>query len=128
MGKTKKSKKRLGKYLPNRKQFLGGIFVFALLGLTFAFAAVRAVEVPAPSDVSQAQATIIYYDDGVTELGRLGESNRVSLDITDIPKTTQEAILAAEDRAFYEHGGFSVRGIARALFSNTTSGTTSKSA
>lgn len=124
MGKTKKSKKRLGKYLPNRKQLLAGTFVFGLLGLTFVFAAVRAVEVPAPSDVSQAQATIIYYDDGVTELGRLGESNRVSLDITDIPKVTQEAILAAEDRAFYEHGGFSVRGIARALFSNTTSGTT----
>lgn len=124
MSKSKKSKLGLRKYLPSRKQFLIGTFVTGILGLTFAFAAVRAVEVPAPSDVSQAQATILYYDDGVTELGRLGESNRVSLDITEIPKTAQEAVLAAEDRGFYEHGGFSVRGIVRAFFSNATSNTT----
>lgn len=131
MGKTKKSRPKLKlpkvglfKKLPSRKQFLVGGFITAFLGLTFMFAAVRAVEVPTPSDVSQAQATILYYDDGTTELGRLGESNRVSLDITDIPKTTQEAVLAAEDRGFYEHGGFSLRGIFRAFFSNATSSTT----
>ena len=90
MGKPKKkSKSKLRKYLPTRNQFLIGLFVTGLLGITFIFAAVRAVEVPAPSDVSQAQATILYYDDGVTELGRLGESNRVSLALTDIPVLTQ---------------------------------------
>ncbi len=122
--KAKKLKKKLKNYLPNRKQILGFILVSGVLGLTFAFAAVRAVQVPVPSDLSQAQATIIYYDDGETELGRLGESNRVSLELSDIPKSTQEAILAAEDRDFYEHGGFSVRGIARAIFTNATSNST----
>ncbi len=120
----KKSKSNLRRFLPSRNQFLIGLFVTGLLGVTFIFAAVRAVEVPAPSDVSQAQATILYYDDGVTELGRLGESNRVSLTLTDIPVLTQQAVLAAEDRDFYEHGGFSVRGIVRAFFSNATSSTT----
>jgi membrane peptidoglycan carboxypeptidase len=120
----KKSKSNLRRFLPSRNQFLIGLFVMGLLGVTFIFAAVRAVEVPAPSDVSQAQATILYYDDGVTELGRLGESNRVSLTLTDIPVLTQQAVLAAEDRDFYEHGGFSVRGIVRAFFSNATSSTT----
>lgn len=125
MGKPKKkSKFKLRKYLPTRNQFLIGFFVSGVLGVTFIFAAVRAVEVPAPSDVSQAQATILYYDDGVTELGRLGESNRVSLPLLEIPVLTQQAVLAAEDRDFYEHGGFSVRGIARAFFSNATSNTT----
>ena len=120
----KKSKSNLRRFLPSRNQFLIGLFVTGLLGVTFIFAAVRAVEVPAPSDVSQAQATILYYDDGVTELGRLGESNRVSLTLTDIPVLTQQAVLAAEDRDFYEHGGFSVRGIVRAFFNNATSSTT----
>jgi membrane peptidoglycan carboxypeptidase len=125
MSKSKKSKKGLGKFLPTRKQLLTSIGVIGFLGITFAFAAVRAVSVPAPSDVSQAQASILYYDDGVTELGRLGESNRVSLDITQIPKTAQQAVLAAEDRGFYEHGGFSITGIIRAFFSNATSDSTS---
>ena len=120
----KKFKFKVRKYLPTRNQFLIGLFVTGVLGITFIFAAVRAVEVPAPSDVSQAQATILYYDDGVTELGRLGESNRVSLPIAEIPVLTQEAVLAAEDRDFYEHGGFSVRGIVRAFFNNATSNTT----
>ena len=120
----KKFKFKVRKYLPTRNQFLIGLFVTGVLGITFIFAAVRAVEIPAPSDVSQAQATILYYDDGVTELGRLGESNRVSLPIAEIPVLTQEAVLAAEDRDFYEHGGFSVRGIIRAFFNNATSNTT----
>jgi len=120
----KKFKFKVRKYLPTRNQFLIGLFVTGVLGITFIFAAVRAVEIPAPSDVSQAQATILYYDDGVTELGRLGESNRVSLPIAEIPVLTQEAVLAAEDRDFYEHGGFSVRGIVRAFFNNATSNTT----
>ncbi len=39
-----------------------------------------------------------------------------------IAKTTQEAVVASEDKDFYKHGGFDVFGIARALFSNLTAG------
>ena len=125
MRNLKSLRKSLAKRLPSRKRLLGGFVTLFFLGLVFTFAAVRAVDVPAPSDVSQAQATILYYDDGVTELGRLGESNRVSLDLAQIPVIAQEAVLAAEDRGFYEHGGFSLTGIVRAFFSNALSSTTS---
>ena len=125
MRNLKSLRKSLAKRLPSRKRLLGGLVTLFFLGIVFTFAAVRAVDVPAPSDVSQAQATILYYDDGVTELGRLGESNRVSLDLTQIPVIAQEAVLAAEDRGFYEHGGFSLTGIVRAFFSNALSSTTS---
>ncbi|MEY4311500.1 MAG: hypothetical protein RLZZ571_270 [Actinomycetota bacterium] len=118
MSKAKMPKLNLHFKLPTRRQFVTGSIVTAVLGIVFLFAAVRAVEVPAPNDVSQAQATILYYDDGTTELGRLGEANRVSLNLAEIPVTVQEAVLAAEDRDFYEHGGFSIRGISRALFNN----------
>jgi membrane peptidoglycan carboxypeptidase len=125
MRNLKSLRKSLAERLPSRKRLLGGFVTLFFLGLVFTFAAVRAVDVPAPSDVSQAQATILYYDDGVTELGRLGESNRVSLDLAQIPVIAQEAVLAAEDRGFYEHGGFSLTGIVRAFFSNALSSTTS---
>ena len=118
MSKAKMPKLNFRFKLPTRRQFVTGFIVTAVLGIVFLFAAVRAVEVPAPNDVSQAQATILYYDDGTTELGRLGEANRVSLNLAEIPVTVQEAVLAAEDRDFYDHGGFSIRGISRALFNN----------
>lgn len=38
--------------------------------------------------------------------------------IADIPKDTQEAVISVEDKEFYEHPGFSVRGIGRAIVEN----------
>ena len=86
--------------------------------------AVNNTRVPQPSELSTAQTTIFYYDDGVTEIGRLGEANRESIDIAQIPLETQQAVLAAEDRQFYQHGGFSVRGISRAILNNLSRSST----
>jgi membrane peptidoglycan carboxypeptidase len=88
------------------------------LGIGALAYAVKTTKIPDPNEVSQAQATIFYYDDGVTELGRLGEANRVSVPIDQIPLQTQRTILSAEDRTFYQHGGFSVKGISRAILNN----------
>lgn len=41
-----------------------------------------------------------------------------------IPKELQQAIIATEDRRFYEHGALDVIGISRAIIVNTTSGET----
>lgn len=38
--------------------------------------------------------------------------------IADIPKYTQQAVISVEDRKFYEHQGFSVSGIGRAIVSD----------
>ena len=114
----RKDKRGLMRIIPSFKQaatlaFVGfGVAVIALA------VSVRLIEVPQASQISTAQTTILYYDDGVTELGRLGEANRVSVDFERIPLQTQQAMLAAEDREFYEHGGFSFRGISRAVVTN----------
>ncbi|MDP4666700.1 MAG: penicillin-binding protein, partial [Candidatus Nanopelagicales bacterium] len=116
--KSRKPKRNLRRLLPSFRQ----LFVVALVGFGLAVLAlsfsVRVAAVPAPSEISVAQTSILYYDDGVTELGRLGEANRVSVNMEQIPLLTQQAILAAEDRDFYNHGGFSIRGISRAIFTN----------
>ena len=106
-------------------RFIPSLKVFALLavfGIASAFIAiaiaVKVVAIPKASEIATAQTTILYYDDGVTELARLGDANRVSVDFSEIPIVAQQAMLAAEDREFYNHGGFSVRGITRAVVTN----------
>lgn len=114
----RKDKRGLMRFIPSIKQVLALAFLgFGIAVIALAFA-VRLISVPQPSQIATAQTTILYYDDGVTELGRLGEANRVSIDFYQVPLQTQQAMLAAEDREFYEHGGFSIRGISRAVVTN----------
>jgi len=114
----RKDKRGLMRFIPSIKQLLTLAFLgFGVAVITLAIS-VRLISVPQASEISTAQTTILYYDDGVTELGRLGEANRVSIEFDQIPVQTQQAMLAAEDREFYEHGGFSIRGISRAVVTN----------
>ncbi len=46
------------------------------------------------------------------------EQNRLPVEISQVPKTLQNAFIAAEDVRFYEHHGIDPRGIARALYNN----------
>jgi membrane peptidoglycan carboxypeptidase len=80
--------------------------------------------VPTPNELATSEATIVYYADGKNEVGRLGEATRRSVTLDDIPVDVQQAVLAAEDRDFFNHGGISPIGIARAAFNNVTGGNT----
>ncbi|NBO34491.1 MAG: PASTA domain-containing protein [Actinobacteria bacterium] len=114
----RKNKRGIMRFIPSLKQLvlLAGFGIAA--GLLAIAIAVKVVAIPQASEIATAQTTILYYDDGVTELARLGDANRVSVDFTQIPVVTQHAMLAAEDREFYSHGGFSIRGISRAIYTN----------
>jgi len=98
------------------------IFGLGITGVAFLFLAVflsvKFISVPPPNSLAQSQTAIFYYDDGKTEIGRIGTTNRISVRLRDIPLITQHAVLAAEDRQYYQHGGVSYRGIARALLNN----------
>lgn len=114
----RKDKRGLMRFIPSVKQVLTLAFLgFGLAVIALAIS-VRLISVPEASEIATAQTSILYYDDGVTELGRLGEANRVSVEFDQIPIQSQQAMLAAEDREFYEHGGFSIRGISRAVVTN----------
>ena len=77
--------------------------------------------VPEPNEFAVAESSDIYYSDGTTSLAQVGDITRTSIPLTDVPLHTQQAVLAAEDRNFYEHGGFSPIGIGRAFWNNITS-------
>jgi len=111
-----------------RRHWLRWLIIITLLviGLgiaVFAFLLARTT-VPTPNEVATSEATIVYWSDGETELGRLGDSTRRSVDLADVPVQVQQAVLAAEDRSFYDHGGVSPIGIGRAVWNNVTGGST----
>ncbi len=114
----RKNKRGIMRFIPSLKQF-ALLAVFGIVSIAIAIAvAIKVVAIPQASEIATAQTTILFYDDGVTELARLGDANRVSVDFSEIPVVTQQAMLAAEDRDFYNHGGFSIRGITRAVVTN----------
>lgn len=49
--------------------------------------------------------------------------DRILLRLEDVPDSLRLGLLAVEDQGFYDHWGFSVKGILRAAFSNLRSGT-----
>jgi len=55
-------------------------------------------------------------------LGEFGDERRSVVRIGQIPALMKNAVLAAEDSRFFEHGGIDFKGIARAALSNLFSG------
>jgi penicillin-binding protein 1A len=55
-------------------------------------------------------------------IGEFGEERRAVVKIEAVPKAMREAILAAEDERFYQHGGVDYVGVVRAALSNFMSG------
>jgi membrane peptidoglycan carboxypeptidase len=71
-----------------------------------------------PADPLVAQASTLYYRDGKTILARVGTENHSDVPLSAVPVPVRQAFLAAEDRDFYDHSGFSIRGLMRAVVSN----------
>ncbi|BFU45561.1 transglycosylase domain-containing protein [Krasilnikovia sp. MM14-A1004] len=71
-----------------------------------------------PADPVDVQASTLYYRDGKTILARVGTQNHSDVALSAVPVEVQKAVLAAEDRDFYDHSGYSVRGILRAVVAN----------
>ena len=110
------------RYLPSWRQWLL-LAAFGAVAVVIAFTVLYAViQVPKPNDQALAQSTTVYYADGKTVLGRFGIADRTIVGFDQIPLTLRQAVMAAEDRQFYQHGGFSVTGIARAAWNDLSGG------
>jgi len=55
-------------------------------------------------------------------LGEFGEERRAYVKIEDTPEKLKQAIIAAEDERFYEHGGVDYIGVLRAMRANFAAG------
>ena len=63
----------------------------------------------------------VYSEDGYL-LAEYGEERRAFVDITKVPQNMKSAVIAIEDRRFYQHGGIDTKGILRAALNNVTGG------
>ncbi|GAB3595621.1 hypothetical protein GCM10027446_21210 [Angustibacter peucedani] len=112
------------RFVPSWKLVLGSGLVVFLLGLAGFAVLYASVDVPDPNKLVTANASVVYWSDGKTELGRFGDVNRRSIPISQMPDDLQKAVLAAEDRSFYDNMGFSPRGIGRAVWVKLRGGST----
>ena len=99
-----------------------GLLVAGLV-LLFVFALAYA-NLPSIDTLTDYQPRIplrVWTADGVL-IGEFGEERRDYVPIQEVPKRVQQAILAAEDDAFYRHHGVDYTGLARAAVANFVSG------
>lgn len=93
---------------------LGGWATFRVL---VAVQDIDQLEVPLPA------ATILYDQNG-QEATRLSFNKIEEIAYADIPKHMVDAVVAVEDKRYFEHDGMDMRAIARAFFTNFSAGGT----
>ena len=109
-----------------RKRVLLTLLGLFLAGVATVAVAWVAIGIPSPNQLAEAQASVIYYADGKTEMDRITQvdGNRESVPLSKVPVHVQHAVLAAEDRSFYQNKGVSPTGIGRAIVAAVKGGPT----
>lgn len=108
---------------------LGGVLAAALVLPTVAVAngttdlAVEAFE-DLPSEIERqplSERSTVLASDGTTVLATFWAENRVVVPLTAVAEPLQQAVIAIEDKRFYQHGGIDPEGMVRALVRNLQS-------
>ncbi|MFD3971931.1 transglycosylase domain-containing protein [Streptomyces cyaneofuscatus] len=119
-GRTKRPR-RTGwrRLVPTWRMLLGSVLVAGLLLIGGFFAGYQLVDIPAANAGADAQSNVYFYQDG-TVLARDGEVNREKVKLAQVPTDVQHAVLAAEDRDFYNQPAVDVRAMFRAGWNTAT--------
>ena len=100
----------------------GGVFVIFVIALFGGYRVhVEQRGDPRAATSATIQNTTVYYSDGKTVLGTIGQTNRQDLAYSQIPMMLQNAVVSAEDKNFWTEGGISPTGILRAAIHDVTS-------
>lgn len=104
-----------------RKLFLAlGFLILATIIGVFLFLFWIIKDLPNISKIDEiifAESSIIYDRNGVELYTIHGDENRKIVPINTIPDSLIQATISIEDAAFFEHAGFSLKGIVKAVFS-----------
>ena len=125
--KSKKKEKKIKQiiYKPTifyklKYVFLGMATSFVLLFLPL-LTLLFLTELPNPSNLSAnfiPKTTKIYDRNGNLLYEIFANQNRTIVRLQDVPKELREATIAIEDKDFYSHPGFDLKGIMRAMVTN----------
>jgi membrane peptidoglycan carboxypeptidase len=96
---------------------VGGIVILGAVAVAITYE-----KTPVPTAALAATGfsqSVVYSKDG-SLIGRFGTTNRKMLQYNEIPSDMINAVVAAEDRNFFNEGGISPTGIARAAYEDLT--------
>ncbi|MFT6921174.1 MAG: penicillin-binding protein 1A [Crocinitomicaceae bacterium] len=117
--KTKKAKTRFGKKTSIILYVCCWLLALTpVMVITYLFSSQSESDLPSVEMLEnppELLASVIYADDGKTELGRYWSVNRTSVAYKDISPFVFDALIATEDERFLEHSGIDFRGLARAI-------------
>ena len=95
------------------------LFLVGLLGATaVAGVAYLIARVPLPPDVVSSQTTLLTDASGARLAELHGTENRLPVHLNKVPKSLQDAVIAAEDRHFFRHSGVDPIGVIRATWAD----------
>lgn len=101
--------------VPTWRLVLAAVLGAGTLALGGLAAGLLLIDVPAPKAAAQAQNNVYLYADG-TQLARVGEVNRQIIALEQVPRGVRRAVMAAEDRDFYDSGSVDLKAMARAAW------------
>ncbi|MEE6281698.1 penicillin-binding protein [Georgenia sp. MJ170] len=111
-------KGRVRRWVPSWRVVLGVAVTGVAVVVGLFAAAYITTDIPEPGDFAQAQGTNVYFADDETEMGSFAEYNRQIVDMATLPEHIGQAVVASEDRRFYENVGVDPIAIGRALWNN----------
>jgi membrane peptidoglycan carboxypeptidase len=120
---------RAGKYgaarwVPSWK-LMAGLFIgffgsmVAVAGIAYAM-----VDVPDIAKTAEAQNNVFYWSNGSQMVATGGETNRQIVNLSQIPKNMQYAVISQENKTFETDSGIDPKGIARAVLNMARGGET----
>ena len=98
---------------------VGSLSVLALIAVAAALIYPTLPSLEALTDYQPKLPLRVYSEDGYL-IDEFGEERRAYVKIENVPKNMKDAVLAIEDRRFYQHSGVDLKGVLRAIKNNLT--------
>lgn len=119
-GRGKKDGRGWKRFIPNWKILMAGLVVVAAGVFAMIWVGYANTPVPTAAQVeATAQESVIYYNDGKTEIARWGTPRRI-VEFDKISDAVKDATVAIENKTFYEDAGISISGMVRSVYSTAT--------
>lgn len=115
----------LSKFIINKKAKVGAVILFFLFSFSFLIWNGIFRGLPTSRELMSRKiqvSTKILDRNGQLLYEIYKDQNRTPVSLSQVPNEVKAATLASEDADFYNHPGFSVKGIVRALFNDLTKG------
>ncbi|WP_280432751.1 transglycosylase domain-containing protein, partial [Nocardia brasiliensis] len=103
-----------------RRLVLALFIIFGVVPLLLSVLVYWSAEIPDPSSVQTNQIATILAADSSTVIAKVvpPNGNRTPIPLAEVPQSTRDAMLSAEDRNFYSNPGYSTSGFLRAARDN----------